>query len=80
MPRIRNVLEWKEFHPNDTAAMAVEVGIPDADRDLVVDYVANEIRGLHEGNAIRYRLSAADLASMRRDGARGMPAAVERQS
>ena len=61
-----NVLEWKEFHPNDTAAMAVEAGIPDADRDLVVDYVANEIRGLHEGNAIRYRLSAADLASMRR--------------
>ena len=60
----RNVLEWKEFRYRDTDMMAVEAGISDADREQVVDYVGNEVRGLHEGNAIRYRLSADDLALM----------------
>ena len=44
--------------------MAAEAGIPDADRQQVVDYVGNEIRGLHEGNAIRYRLRPEDLAGL----------------
>ncbi|MCE2424329.1 MAG: hypothetical protein J4F45_04380 [Pseudomonadales bacterium] len=44
--------------------MAREAGIPNADHDQVADYVANEIGGLHEGNAIRYRLTTDDLALM----------------
>ena len=55
----RSVLEWKTFK-----AMAVEAGIPEADRQGVVDYVGNEIRGLHEGNAIRYRLRPEDLSAL----------------
>ena len=60
----RSVLEWKTFRPDDVRAMAVEAGIPEADRQGVVDYVGNEIRGLHEGNAIRYRLRPVDLAGL----------------
>ena len=44
--------------------MAAEAGIPDADRQQVVDYVGNEIRGLHEGNVIRYRLRPEDLTGL----------------
>ena len=73
----RNVLEWKEFRRRDTATMAAEAGIPDADREQVIDYIGNEVRSLHEGNAIRYRLSVDDLASMRRDDNRGTPGATE---
>lgn len=61
----RNVIEWKGFRRSESATMAVEAGVPGADRDQVVDYIGNEIRNLHEGNAIRYRLSADDLAAMR---------------
>ena len=60
----RCVLEWKTFRPDDVRAMAVEAGIPEADWQGVVDYVGNEIRGLHEGNAIRYRLRPEDLAGL----------------
>ncbi len=60
----RNVLEWRGFHRSRTLAMAREAGIPNADHDQVADYVANEIGGLHEGNAIRYRLTTDDLALM----------------
>lgn len=67
----RNVLEWKEFRRGDTTTMAAEAGVPDADREQVIDYIGNEVRGLHEGNAIRYRLSADDLASTKRDDHRG---------
>lgn len=63
----RNVLEWQGFRCSETATMAAEAGVPGADRDQVVDYIGNEIRSLHEGNAIRYRLSAGDLAAMRGD-------------
>ncbi len=66
----RNVLEWQGFRRSETAATAAEAGVPDADLELVVDYIGNEIRGLHEGNAIRYRLSADDLAAMRGDDER----------
>ena len=30
----------------------------------VVDYIAREFRGLHEGNVIRYRLRPEDLAGI----------------
>lgn len=56
------VLEWKGFRPEGILAMAVESGIPDADREQVVDYVGAEFRALHKGNAIRYRLRPEDLA------------------
>lgn len=45
----RCVLEWKEFRPKGIMAMAAQAGIPDADREAVVPYVGNELRGLHEG-------------------------------
>ena len=61
----RNVLEWRDFRRSETATMAAEAGVPDADREQVVEYIGNEIRSLHEGNAIRYRLSADDLAAMK---------------
>lgn len=60
----RCVLEWKTFRADDVGAMAEEAGIPAADRQGVVDYVGNEIRGLHEGNVIRYRLRPDDLAGL----------------
>lgn len=60
----RCVLDWKAFHPDLVLAMAVDAGIPDADRAQVVDYVGHEFRGLHEGNVIRYRLRPADLAAI----------------
>ena len=44
--------------------------------EQVIDYIGNEVRSLHEGNAIRYRLSADDLASMRRDDNRRTPEAA----
>ncbi len=60
----RSVLEWKEFRPDDTRIMATDAGIPEADREQVVNYVGNELRGLHEGNAIRYRLRPEHLCFM----------------
>ena len=63
----RSVLEWRAFRPDDIRAMAVEAGIPEADRKQVVDYVGNEFRGLHEGNVIRYRLLPENLTGIRRE-------------
>ena len=57
----RSVLEWMDFRPDDTRIMAADAGIPEADREQVVNYVGNELRGLHEGNAIRYRLRPEHL-------------------
>ena len=50
----RNVLEWKEFRRGDTALMAAEARIPDADLEHVIELqrLGNEVRSLHEGNAI----------------------------
>ncbi len=58
------VLEWRAFAPEQVAAMAAGADIPPSDRDGVVEYVGREFAALHEGNAIRYRLSPADLASL----------------
>ena len=63
----RSVLEWKGFRPDGIRAMAAEADIPEADREQVVDYVGNEVRGLHEGNVIRYRLRPQDLAGIGED-------------
>jgi Fic family protein len=61
----RCVLEWKRFDPERVMLMAEDAGIAANDRPSVVDYVGEEIRGLHEGNVIRYRLRAADLIGLR---------------
>lgn len=47
------------LRPRDVAA---DGGIPDDDREHLASYVENEIGGLHEGNAIRYRLTAEEIA------------------
>ena len=61
----RCVLEWKALRPDDVGTMAAEAGIPEADREQVIDYVGHEFSGLHEGNVIRYRLRPEDLAGIR---------------
>lgn len=58
------VLEWKDFRQEDIREMVAEADIPEEDRVHVVDYIAREFRGLHEGNAIRYRLRPEDLAGI----------------
>ncbi len=55
------VLNTKEFLQEQVESMAVEAGIPEEDREQVVLYVQNQLRGLHEGNLIRYRLQVKDL-------------------
>lgn len=57
----RCVLEFKAFQADEVLAMATEAGIPEDDLDAVVAYVGQQMRGLHEGNVIRYRLRPADL-------------------
>ena len=63
----RSVLEWKAFRPESIRAMAVEAGIPDNDREQVVNYIRAEFYGLHEGNIIRYRLRPKDLAAIKQE-------------
>lgn len=63
----RSVLEWKEFNADNVMGMANEADIPEADRQQVVDYVGAQIRGLHEGNAIRFKLKPEDLANIQHD-------------
>ena len=58
------VLEVKGFRTEEVRDMAAEAGIPEADRDHVVDYVGREFHSLHEGNAVRYRLRREDLAAI----------------
>lgn len=58
------VLELKTFEPDRVMEMAAEAGIPEEDRSQVVDYVGRQFRGLHEGNAIRYKLRPEDLAGI----------------
>ncbi len=61
-----SVLECREFRRDDISALATEAGIPEADREQVVDFVGKEFRGLHEGNVIRYRLRPEDLTGIER--------------
>lgn len=56
-----SILNTKEFSPKEVTRMTVEAGIPEEDRERVVSFVGDEIRGLHEGNLIRYDLDLEDL-------------------
>ena len=67
----RCVLEWRAFRPEEVIAMAVADGVPDADREQVAAYIGQEFHGLHEGNAIRYRLRAEDLEGIGRERQEG---------
>ena len=60
----RCVLEFKEFRQNEVLAMAAAAAVPEEDRDGVVDYVRDQLSGLHEGNVIRYRLKPSDLVDV----------------
>ncbi|WP_299969731.1 Fic family protein [uncultured Roseobacter sp.] len=60
----RSVLEFKGFRYDDVMIMAAEAGVPKADQESVVAYVAEQLAGLHEGNAIRYRLKPGDLTGL----------------
>ena len=59
-----SVLDRKAFDPALVTAMAAEAGIPEEDRAQVVSYVGQQIHGLHEGNAIRFRLRPTDLKTI----------------
>jgi Fic family protein len=61
----RCVLDWKAFRSDAVTAMAEAAGIPEADRRGVVDYIGREVASLHEGNVIRYRLTADDLVDLK---------------
>jgi hypothetical protein len=60
----RSVLEWRAFRPDDLMAMAADAGMPESDRQQVVDYVGQELHSLHERNVIRYRLRPEDLTEL----------------
>jgi len=67
----RSVLDWKAFRPRRVMEMAAQADIPEEDREDVVNYVGQEVRGLHEGNVIRYRLRPADLEALSREHQEG---------
>ena len=60
----RCVRDWQAFNADKVMDMANDADIPEADRRELVDYVGAQIRGLHEGNAIRFKLSPQDLATI----------------
>ena len=60
----RCVLDWKAFQSRQVMEMATHADIPEEDREDVVNYVGQEVRSLHEGNVIRYRLRPADLEGL----------------
>lgn len=60
----RSVLEFKSFRYDEVMIMAEDAGVPEADQESVVAYVAEQLAGLHEGNAIRYRLKPGDLTGL----------------
>lgn len=62
----RSALDWKTFQPERLMAMAAEAGVPEGERGQVVDYIGRELRGLHEGNAVRYGLRPGDLDGVTR--------------
>ena len=63
----RCVLEWKSFNADNVMNMATEAEIPEEDRQQVVEYVGAQFRGLHEGNAIRFKLKPEDLVDIVRE-------------
>jgi Fic family protein len=59
------VLEQRQFRESDVQTMASEAGVPLEDLAGVVSYIREQYEGLHEGNAIRYRLSPDDLIGLK---------------
>lgn len=60
------VLEHKVFNEDAVTAMAQEEDIPEEDLADAIAYAKAQFEGLHEGNAIRYRLRPEDLAGVER--------------
>jgi hypothetical protein len=63
----RCVLTFHGVWPEEVLAMAASAHIPEVDRKAVVAYVVAQVRGLHEGNVIRYRLKPEDLHGLQRE-------------
>ncbi|MCC5992918.1 MAG: Fic family protein [Rhodobacteraceae bacterium] len=63
----RCVLEFQEFRAAEVMDMAEQAEIPEGDRNAVIAYVGEQVRGLHEGNVIRYRLKPQNIVGLRRD-------------
>ena len=63
----RCVLAFHGVRPDEVLAMAASANIPQEDRRALVAYVAAQVRGLHEGNVIRYRLRPTDLDGLQRE-------------
>jgi Fic family protein len=62
----RCVLEWKAFRADRVMELAVQRNIPEVHRASVVEYVGQEVEGLHKGSLIRYRLQPKDLDNLRK--------------
>ena len=62
-----SVLDHKSFDHDAIMAMAEARGVPEVDREQVVMYISAQFNGLHEGNAIRYRLTPEDLTDIVRN-------------
>ncbi len=65
----RCVLDFQAFDADAVCDLAAAADIPEDDRDGVVAYVGEQVRGLHEGNVIRYRLRLEDLDGLVREQA-----------
>jgi hypothetical protein len=59
-----SVLEAKRFKPDVVLALVQKQDVPKDDQDAVVAYAHEQFKGLHEGNAIRFKLKAADLVGV----------------
>lgn len=59
-----SVLEAKRFKPDVVLARVQKLDVPKDDQDAVVAYAHEQFKGLHEGNAIRFKLEAADLVGV----------------
>ena len=66
----RCVLDFRAFRADDVSSMAAGAGIPEEDRQAVAAHVCERVRGLHEGNVIRYRLRPEDPDGLARETAR----------
>lgn len=55
------VLKARRFDSDGVLALIKAQGVPEADQEADIMYAHQQFKGLHEGNAIRFRLKAADL-------------------
>lgn len=63
----RCMLKFKAFQKDEVLAMAAKAGIPEDDLDAVVADIGQQVRGLHEGNVVRFRFHPADLEGLVRE-------------